>query len=74
MNLDKFMADYFEPTSTVSVNANELQRLIRNSKSKDRDLKLLNETLNKYREQLNSYKDKNDLLKLNQPMFIDLKG
>ena len=74
MNLDKFMTDYFKSNDTVTVNANELQELVRNSNAKSMQIQVLTERLNKYESKLKSLKKKCNILELNQPMYIDLKG
>ncbi len=74
MNLDKFMTDYFKSNDTVTVNANELQELIRNNRAKDIEIQKLSDMVHSYRNSLNSCKEKCNILDLNQPMYIDLKG
>ncbi len=74
MILDEFMLEFFKSNDTVTVNANELQSLARNSSAKSMQIQVLTERLNKYESKLKSLKEKCNALELNKPMYIDLKG
>jgi len=52
-NIDQFLAHFFKKNERVDVNADELQRLIRESRSKDAELKRQNALVEFLTEKVN---------------------
>ena len=62
---DDFMLEFFSPRDTVTVNANELQALIRNLKESERTIKKLN-------SRITMLELKNSLHDINKPLEVKL--
>jgi len=62
---DDFMLEFFSPRDTVTVNANELQALIRKLKESERNIKKLN-------SRIAMLELKNSLQDINKPLEVKL--
>ena len=62
---DDFMLEFFSPRDTVTVNANELQALIRKLKESERNIKKLN-------SRITMLELKNSLQDINKPLEVKL--
>jgi len=62
---DDFMLEFFSPRDTVTVNANELQALIRKLKESERNIKKLN-------SRIAILELKNSLQDINKPLEVKL--
>ena len=71
MNIDQFLCEYFTDGDTATVNAVELQNLLKEYQSKSRKIKLLREQLETVLLQLQICKDRNTST---TGLYVDLKG
>lgn len=74
MTQSQFMVDFFSKDTTVTVNANELQGLLRQNKKLKNDIKILNTKISILEDVVKTKQERINQLKLNQdkPLHVDL--
>ena len=72
MNQDKFLAEYFSKDDTVTVNANELQAILRDLATERRERTVLTNRINELQYKYNTLQSKYNVLLLDKPLHVDL--
>jgi len=73
MNEDTFLAEVFRKKDTVTVNANELQKILQDKRRTAAELVRLSKRITELNNALESVQMKLDCEILTKPMYVDLK-